>query len=206
MRTVYIYKIENLNTGRVYVGSTVQGPVRRRDEHFSHLRCQKHDNQHLQRSFNKHGEDAFKFEVLTEGIEGHRNELERICLSWFTKVYNQELVFFSGGRSRKHSPEAIEKMRQAQVGRPINWDAINKSAAARRGKKQLRSSVRKRALNNPCRRPVINLSTGVEYESAPEAARQLGIDGSSISKACRGKLKTTGGFRWSYKQHLEKTA
>ena len=37
-----------------------------------------------------------------------------------------------------------------------------------------------------------------EYLSTMEAARQLGIDQSSISKCCNGKLKTTGNYTWKY--------
>ena len=38
-----------------------------------------------------------------------------------------------------------------------------------------------------------------EFKSVNEAARQLKLDSSAISKACRGKLKSTGGFKWRYK-------
>lgn len=36
------------------------------------------------------------------------------------------------------------------------------------------------------------------YPSMHEAARQTGLDNSAISKVCRGKIKYTGGFIWSY--------
>ncbi len=37
-----------------------------------------------------------------------------------------------------------------------------------------------------------------KYETIADAARATGLDGSSISKACRGKLKTNGGYTWRY--------
>lgn len=37
------------------------------------------------------------------------------------------------------------------------------------------------------------------FPSQREAARQLGLDSSSLSKACRGKVKTCGGFVFKYK-------
>ena len=54
-------------------------------------------------------------------------------------------------------------------------------------------------------KPIIQLSLKgeyiKEYESALEAERQLniGIISKHISGCCKGKRKTTGGFRWVYK-------
>lgn len=42
------------------------------------------------------------------------------------------------------------------------------------------------------------IETGIVYYSAREAARQLGIDSSTISKVCRGIKRTCGGFHWEY--------
>lgn len=36
------------------------------------------------------------------------------------------------------------------------------------------------------------------YPSGAEAARCLNLDPSHISKVCRGKLKTTGGYHWEF--------
>ena len=36
------------------------------------------------------------------------------------------------------------------------------------------------------------------FPSAREAARKLNLDSSSITKCCKGKLKTTGGFIFHY--------
>lgn len=36
------------------------------------------------------------------------------------------------------------------------------------------------------------------WDSATDAMRETGIDGSAITKCCRGKMDKTGGFRWAY--------
>ena len=36
------------------------------------------------------------------------------------------------------------------------------------------------------------------YNSAAEASRITGADSSAIVKVCKGKLKTTKGYKWSY--------
>lgn len=38
-----------------------------------------------------------------------------------------------------------------------------------------------------------------EWASGTEASRFIGIDHSSITKCCKGKLKSAGGFVWTYR-------
>ena len=45
---------------------------------------------------------------------------------------------------------------------------------------------------------VINLNTNEIFKTAKEASIKYKIDGSALSKVCRGKLKTCGGFKWAY--------
>ena len=40
-----------------------------------------------------------------------------------------------------------------------------------------------------------------EFPSTKEAARQLNLDSSTISKVCRGQNKTHGGFVFKYKDN-----
>lgn len=62
----------------------------------------------------------------------------------------------------------------------MNYGTRNERAAAALGKR------------------VCCIETGIIYESLSEAARQTGIDKSSISKCCCGKRKTAGGFHWEF--------
>lgn len=58
-----IYQIRNLVNGKMYIGSAVN-LNRRCHDHFSQLRDNKHNNQHLQRAYNKYGEHNFVFEII----------------------------------------------------------------------------------------------------------------------------------------------
>jgi group I intron endonuclease len=60
-----IYKITNTQTGMFYIGSS-KNIKRRFWEHESKLRNNSHVNYKLQNSWNKYGNDNFKFEVLKE--------------------------------------------------------------------------------------------------------------------------------------------
>lgn len=60
-----IYKIENQVNGKVYVGST-NNFGRRFYIHKCLLHSDDHFNDHLQNSWNKHGEESFKFQIIVK--------------------------------------------------------------------------------------------------------------------------------------------
>lgn len=45
---------------------------------------------------------------------------------------------------------------------------------------------------------VQNIDTGETYRNPLEAYKQTGVHNDSISRVCRGKSKTAGGYRWRY--------
>lgn len=61
-----IYMITNKVNNKIYIGSTRQTFNSRWSNHLYNLRNKRHGNTHLQRAFNKHGENAFEFSVLEE--------------------------------------------------------------------------------------------------------------------------------------------
>ena len=86
-----IYKIENVETGTVYIGQSVN-VTRRLKDHLAQLRSQKSHNQHLQFSFNKHGEEAFTFSTLQYCPGQDLTTLEQHYLDYFKgigPVYNK---------------------------------------------------------------------------------------------------------------------
>jgi group I intron endonuclease len=86
-----IYKIENLIDKKIYIGSSVN-LVNREYKHFWMLNKNKHDNQHLQNSFNKFGENSFKFEILDECDEQSLIEKENYYINQ-NKSNNQEFGY-----------------------------------------------------------------------------------------------------------------
>lgn len=47
-------------------------------------------------------------------------------------------------------------------------------------------------------KPVKCVETNIVYKSVREANRQTKIDTTSISRVCRGKQQTAGGYHWKY--------
>ena len=58
-----IYMIKNNVDGKVYIGSS-KNINKRKNRHFSELRHNKHNSIHLQKAFNKFGEESFSFNIL----------------------------------------------------------------------------------------------------------------------------------------------
>lgn len=51
---------------------------------------------------------------------------------------------------------------------------------------------------NAHHKAVINIDTGKIFNTIREASDYYNIDSSSIAKTCKGRFKTSGGYRWEY--------
>lgn len=104
MRCIYI--IINLINGKKYIGST-SNFSRRVNEHRSMLRNNKHPSNYLQNSWNKYGEENFKFIILRKvSFEENLINIEQLYLDKY-KVYlkkygyNTNIIANSGGNNEK---------------------------------------------------------------------------------------------------------
>ena len=128
-----IYAIVNRETLGMYVGSAVNVAQRWR-RHAHDLRKNIHACQHLQNAYLKYGKSAFDWEII-QFVE-HKEDLisrEQFWIDFFRPTYNKRRIADSC-LGLKRSPEAREKMRQAQLGRKQSPETIEKRAAALRGK------------------------------------------------------------------------
>lgn len=102
-------------------------------------------------------------------------------------------------KNKKHTAEAKRKMSEWHSGKKLSEEHKKKIAKAGIGRKHTQSSINKmrEAQTKIHGKAVRNITTGKEYKSVSEAARDLGTTSSSISAVCKGKRKTI------YKQKLE---
>ena len=77
-----VYQISLKEGERKYVGSTVDFSGRK-TQHFGRLRNETHCNKHLQRAYNKHGEENLKFSILATCPPEYCRKLEQ----WFLDNY-----------------------------------------------------------------------------------------------------------------------
>ncbi len=142
--TFGIYAIQNMINGKTYVGKTQTNFGDRWDCHRSQLRGGYHDNPHLQRAWNKYGEENFRFiivEVCPEGTTTEEiNELEIKYIKIF-KNYDEAYNISPGGDGGmflgKHLPEETkrkigEKNRIHMTGRHASEKTKKKMAESQR--------------------------------------------------------------------------
>ena len=191
-----IYKITNVVTGKFYIGSSVNIKKRWHGHRFD-LNNNRHDNQHLQRSWNKYGREAFTFQIVEVVIDPE--QLIRREQMWIdhTKVievgYNMSPV---AGRSKgtlgmKFSDETKARMSAAQQGRTLSaehrdiliecnrnrvWDdeARKKHSEAHKGHKHTPEQIAKRVakLRGQKRSPEIREKMSIAQKLAKARQRE----------------------------------
>lgn len=130
-----IYAIRNTLDGKVYIGSAVNIP-RRWDDHRRLLERGEHPNRHLRRAWNKHGADAFVFEVLqvvedkANLIRGEQEYMDRLESWRQTKGYN---ISPTAGSTlgRRLSAEHRAKISAGNKGKPATMAGKTHSPESR---------------------------------------------------------------------------
>ncbi len=112
-----VYQIKGPND-KVYYGQTIDWADRKRD-HLSALRGDRHDNPHLQNSFNKYGESAFTFEFIKRVPWAYLSDVEQNLIDglWGTaRLYNIARCAEASARGLKRSAETCAKLSASRKG------------------------------------------------------------------------------------------
>lgn len=189
-----IYLITCLNNGKIYIGSAVN--IRDRWlRHCKELRSGNHPNPHLQNAWNKHGEDAFTFEVIEECERQNLLSREQYWLDQLRpyetgfnvarsstapmlgrKQSPQQIALTtSKTRGQKRSPEFKNWIRIKQTGRIASKEARQKMSAAKIGKKlplETRTKMGRAAEGN---KNAVGNKGALGKKRSPEARQHIGI-------------------------------
>lgn len=156
---VGIYSITNIVNGKKYVGQSVNVKSRIRNHRWA-LNHNCHQNDHLQKSFNKYGKDCFVFDIVCECQEDQLDELERFYIDLYNCIdsnfgYNSETggnlnkhlsqevrlkmsIMRKGENSgmwgKNHTEETKAIMREKALGRHMSDEAKAKSSVSHKGK------------------------------------------------------------------------
>ena len=116
MKISGIYQILNKINGKSYIGSSINIKSRFHD-HLKNLRRNTHDNIHLQRSWNKHGECNFIFEMI-EPVSSVKNLIAREQW-WIDNTENKYNILKIAGSclGMKLSDETKLKISISRLGR-----------------------------------------------------------------------------------------
>lgn len=109
-----IYMIQNMCNNKVYIGQSID-IERRWNDHKYKLNNNKHENLHLQDSFNKYGESNFVFSILCECETDQLNDLEIYYIDKY-KSYNSKYGYnltFGGDYNFAFNDDTIIKMRKS---------------------------------------------------------------------------------------------
>lgn len=216
MKKSGIYCIENLINGKKYIGQS-NDVYTRWSKHKSALNNDNHDNDYLQKSWNKYGADNFKFYVLEFCEIEKLNEREiyyiELCQSLDrSKGYN---IAAGGGSNAIMSAEHRARIRNALVGHKVseatrrkvsdNHADVSGEKNPMYGRHHSEEAKRKVSEANQGRISVSRNLTPVRcidlnqiFDCAAEAGKIFGIQSGRILQCCYGNRKTTGGYQWEF--------
>jgi group I intron endonuclease len=110
---MHIYKFTHIESGRSYIGQTIQDPNQRRLEHIADSR---HTTRgyHFHSALRKYGIDSFSFEVIAEASTLEElNSLEEKYVEQYDSIVNGFNIRQAGG-NKLHSEESKKRMSEAQ--------------------------------------------------------------------------------------------
>jgi len=129
-----IYKIVCSDTGKAYYGSTTNWRIRRTN-HRSKLRCNTHENAHLQNAFNKYGAASFAFIWVEDVPVEQLLDVEQIYLDGNKGGFNIAQDAKRSALGRKRSPEECQQISDRQRGKHHSEARKKAIGDGNRGKK-----------------------------------------------------------------------
>jgi group I intron endonuclease len=216
MKESGVYEIRNIFNNEIYIGSSIN-LLKRKYDHFYLLRKNNHSNKHLQNSFNKYGEDNFKFTIIKFCKIDKCLELEQFYINELNPFYNIN-PFAGNSMGIKHSEETKKKMSNSLMGHIVSESTkekqrksmiiicknrtneeqkiINEKIIKTREKNGLSETQMK--ISKPILQLSLNNNPIKEWLSCNQIMRELGYHAIHISRCCRDKRKTSYGYKWKY--------
>ena len=220
-----VYKAENTKNGKVYIGITKKTLEHRRRDHIRLSRALSKFKYYFHHALAKYGPEVFVWSVLELCTSAKvLNERERFYIKRYQSNLLGVGYNLTAGGEGALAPAAstLAKKSRAMMGHPVSaetrkkissalWgktkslEARVKTATANTGKRpseETRKKMSQKHKENKCAivTPVVKIGKNGEilarFVSIAEAARQCGLCKSAISSACRGVIKSCGGYAW----------
>lgn len=152
-----IYTIENLTNGKKYIGQT-KNINRRWREHLGCLKGNRHSNSHLQRAFNKYGEDNMSFSVIEMCKEDELDTKESDYIKLFDSMKSGYNLRAGGSRPRL-SIESRRLISKTRTERLANGKIIPAKHKWTQEQKDRQSVVQQKlSIDNPERRVLLSIT------------------------------------------------
>ena len=187
-----VYRLENIVTKKNYIGMTSLNPKKRWQGEYGGKMVDAINNYPFDLCWKKH------IEFQTPNKE-QALELESELMKWYDSIENGYNTSAYNSHHCKHSEETRRKISEAHTGEKSYWYGKHHSEES---KKKIAES--KFGNHYAPTKPVLQFSKSgefiAEYPSTKEAERQTGCNQGHICACCKGKLKSTGGYIWGYKE------
>lgn len=202
-----VYKITNLLNNKMYIGSSVN-LVNRSTNHRKNLKDNKHDNLHLQSSYNKYGGQNFLFEVIEYCNREILIEREQYWIDFYKVTdpkngYNKRLKADSnfGCKRSPMKQETKEKMRliglerseevaewasKFHKGRKRTQETRDKMSESFKGRVMKQESKDKISNKSHFNKKVRNIDTGQIWDSIQKCIDELDISRSTFRNYVKG--------------------
>lgn len=192
--------------GKVYIGITSQSAKERwRNNGLGYKK-----NKHFFNAILKYGWDNIKHEIIFDKLAKEKACKKEIELIAFYKSNQREYGYNSaiGGEINKgfnRTSETKEKLRLANLGKPMSEEIKRKISAANKGKskpagfgeriKEIEQSKAENILQ-------VDFSGNIVfvYPSIQEASRKTSVPATKICAVCKGKRKYAKGYIWLYEK------
>ena len=206
-----VYKITNIQNGRIYIGSTSRFKTRAYS-HNNDLIAKRHLNKFLQNDYNKCGSENFIFEVV-EVVFGNRNERIEREQYFINQFYDEQKNCYNlvkeardtrgGTRNKKQldpltdgrcKPKTEEQLKKLSESLTQTWQQPEYRELSKQ------NAYENRWKNHSANITVTNKKTG-EKVVINGSVRQFCIDRNISYKAfnqlINGKIKSSGGWKLS---------
>lgn len=119
---MFVYEIRNVVTNKRYIGQSSQKDQQRLWEHKTYLKKGNHQNRHLQRAWNKYGEDNFVISILENcNSLDELNRLETHYVNLYKTLDRKFGYNIRGPGDNKFMPEETKiLLSKAKKGKPVH--------------------------------------------------------------------------------------
>ena len=199
-KKIGIYKITNLANNKVYIGQSTDVNKRIKEGHIYKLKKNKHNNKHLQMSWNKYCEDNFKFEIIEECDTPSLNEREQYWMDYYKsydKNYGYNIIPNANSNlGWSHSEESKKKISIATT----------KENNPFFGKRHTEENKKIMSKKRKVKIVQIDLNGDLVkvWDSIKDASENFNITPTPIRYVCSGKTKTSCDFIWMYLDDYDK--
>ena len=187
-----IYCITNKINGKQYVGQTVRSAEERFREHCRDKKM------YISKAIRKYGKENFIVETIDSALLiDDLNEKEIYWIDKFKTKKPNGYNLCNGGDNTfgfNHRPES--KILMSEVQKALANQVGDKNHFY--GKKHKESTIEKMRATHWNKKQVMNIETGLIYDSCAEAARMNGLNSNMVARVARGEASNTKGTHWKY--------